>query len=97
MIQKLIGTTPENIYGDEYQSSNDLSKSAPANPGIGIFHRKGYKETDLVDYHSYNIKANAALHFRLRPSKVFESPELIFSSSFGGGSTVYQGDNRYSL
>lgn len=86
-----------NIYGDEYQSSNDLSKSAPANPGIGIFHRKGYKETDLVDYHSYNIKANAALHFRLRPSKVFESPELIFSSSFGGGSTVYQGDNRYSL
>ena len=86
-----------NIYGDEYQSSNDLRKSALANPGIGLFHRKGYKESDLVNYNSNNTKASLAFHFRTNPERAYESPELIVSTSYGGGSTVYQGDNRYSL
>lgn len=88
-----------NIYGDEYFATNDFSAKGnySQNPGLGIFYRIGYKETDLVDYTTENYKANVALHFRTMPSKSFESPELILSSSFGSGTTVYQGDNRFSL
>lgn len=87
-----------NIYGDEYQAGNDLSTAAPwLFPGIGVWHRPGYKEIDLVDYGTKNIKANAALHFRTKPSQKDESPELILGGNFGNGTTVYQGDNRFSL
>ncbi|MBK9993683.1 MAG: hypothetical protein IPP01_06800 [Saprospiraceae bacterium] len=51
----------------------------------------------MVDYNTKNYKANAALHFKLFPAKKFESPELILAGSFGSGTTVYQGDNRFSL
>ena len=33
----------------------------------------------------------------MMPSKSYESPELILSSNYGSGTTVYQGDNRFSL
>ncbi|MEL6866112.1 MAG: carboxypeptidase-like regulatory domain-containing protein, partial [Bacteroidota bacterium] len=87
-----------NIYGDEYFRGNDFSSNDPwVNPGLGIFHRTGYREEDLVDYDTRNLKANAALHFRLNPAMQDESPELVVSGSFGSGTTVYQGDNRFSL
>jgi len=85
-----------NVYGDEYQSSFDQSKSA-ANPGLGVYHRRGYLEGDLVDYNTKNSKAAAAFHFRLNPKKGVESTELILGSNFGSGTTIYQGDNRFSL
>ena len=85
-----------NVYGDEYLTANDLSQTGSL-PGLGIIHRRGYKEEDLVDYDSENLKAGLALHFRLQPDKDIESPELILSSNFSTGTTVYQGDNRYSL
>ena len=87
-----------NIYGDEYQSGNDLTSSAPwLFPGIGVWSRPGYKEVDLVDYNTRNYKANVALHFRTKPSSKDASPELIFAGNLGNGTTVYQGDNRFSL
>jgi iron complex outermembrane recepter protein len=90
-----------NRYGDEYNATFDyteLSKKQPwAFPGLGGYARKGYREKDIVDYNTKNIKANAAVHFRLNPSLQENSPELILSSSFGSGTTVYQGDNRFSL
>lgn len=89
-----------NIYGDEAQPRFDASGNSWWNntrAGLGIYHRTGYRETDLVDYDTRNIKSNVALHFRTNPDKDFESPELILSSSFGTGTTVYQGDNRFSL
>ncbi len=89
-----------NIYGDEYYALADVTNSDAhliSDPGIGTFYRTGYKETELVDYDTRNIKANAALHFRTSPEQGVESPELILSSSFGSGTTVYQGDNRFSL
>jgi iron complex outermembrane recepter protein len=84
-----------NIYGDEYSPAN--VGTSTQSPGLGIYHRIGYKEIDLVDYDTKNLKANVALHFRTKPDSVYNSPELIFSSSFGSGTTVYQGDNRFSL
>ncbi len=87
-----------NIYGDEYQSRNDFTDfPLYTNTGLGVWFRPGYKEIDLVDYNTRNYKANASLHFKTKPGKDFESPEVVISSSFGGGTTVYQGDNRFSL
>ena len=86
-----------NIYGDEYQSGNDFSTFPLFQSQQGIFYRTGYREEDLVDYNTRNYKANAAFHFKTKPSLKEQSPEIIFSNSYGSGTTVYQGDNRFSL
>lgn len=85
-----------NRYGDEALSRNYDFQTNPddraAFPGLGAFYRDGYNETDLVDYNTKNIKGNVALHF-----KTAKDIEFILSSSFGYGTTVYQGENRFSL
>lgn len=89
-----------NTYGDEYFNRQDFSDNANLDDigaGLGIYHRQGYDEVDLVDYDTENLKGNVSIHFRTNPAKDFESPELILSSSVGTGTTVYQGDNRFSL
>jgi outer membrane receptor protein involved in Fe transport len=86
-----------NIYGDEYQIGNDDRNNALTNPGLGVYYRSGYKEIDLVDYDTENLKLSASLHFRTNPGKTYESPEIVLASNYGGGTTVYQGDNRFSL
>lgn len=96
------GYNAVNRYGDEREATYDYTDANKRQPwttdvGLGQFHRTGYKEIDMVDYNTKNIKANAALHFRLDPKAAENSPEFIVSSSFGSGTTVYQGDNRFSL
>ena len=87
-----------NTYGDEYFPANDFSTSAPWNyPGLGTFFRTGYRESDLVNYNTKNVKANASVHLRLKPELEENSPELIVAGNVGQGTTVYQGDNRFSL
>jgi iron complex outermembrane recepter protein len=81
-----------NVYGDEYYSGGDFSLVPALRPGIGILYRTGYAEKDIVDYDTRNLKLNAAVHY-----KIAKETELIASSNFGYGTTVYQGDNRYSL
>lgn len=85
-----------NRYGDENlvggRNYQDDALSRQNWPGLGIFHRPGYEEKDLVNYNTRNAKASAAVHYKVRPDV-----ELIAASSFGTGTTVYQGDNRYSL
>ncbi len=88
-----------NIYGDEYVRTFDESSASPWGDlaGVGQYHRTGYREIDLVDYSTRNLKANLAVHFRTNPKLETESPEFIVASSFSNGTTVYQGDNRFSL
>jgi iron complex outermembrane recepter protein len=86
-----------NIYGDETSFNGSKTIGTDDLAGRGVFHRTGYAEKDLVDYNTRNLKANAAVHFRLNPSQAEQSPELIISSSYGGGTTVFQGENRFSL
>ncbi len=90
-----------NRYGDERDATYDYTETNKRQPwyyvGLGQFHRPGYNEIDLVDYNTKNVKANAAVHFRLNPAAQENSSEFIVSSSFGSGTTVYQGDNRFSL
>lgn len=90
------GFNAVNIYGDEYNIVNN-GTDFNSSTGLNVYHRKGYNEEDLVDYNTKNIKAGVAFHIRTNPSKDFESPELIIGSNFGYGTTVYQGDNRFSL
>jgi len=54
--------------------------------------RKGYLESDLVDYKTENLKLGAAFHYKIKPET-----EIIYATNYGTGSTIYQGDNRYSL
>ncbi|GIV31174.1 MAG: membrane protein [Saprospiraceae bacterium] len=86
-----------NIYGDEYFPANTSDTALWNTPGLGTWYRTGYKEVDLVDYNTRNFKAGVAFHLRTNPSQTHESPELILTSNMGGGTTVYQGDNRFSL
>ncbi len=90
-----------NIYGDEREGTYDYTQTNKDQPwnfiNLGQFHRTGYRESDIVDYNTKNTKANVAVHFRLKPSEEQASPELILASNFGSGTTVYQGDNRFSL
>ncbi|MCC6252288.1 MAG: TonB-dependent receptor [Bacteroidia bacterium] len=84
-----------NIYGDEaLGGSNDYtSYSGQINyPGLGVIYRNGYKEIDLVDYNTENIKTQASLHY-----KINEKVEAIVAGNYSRGSTIYQGDNRYAL
>ena len=87
-----------NIYGDEFQPRFDYNPP-PGNAyrGLGTIYRTGYKEVDLVDYNTNNTKVSVSGHWRLQPEKTYESPELIYGFNMGKGTTVYQGDNRFSL
>lgn len=81
-----------NVYGDEYFTGGDFSLVPALRPGIDILYRTGYAEKDIVDYNTRNIKLSSALHYRITPKA-----EFIAASNIGLGTTVYQGDNRYSL
>jgi outer membrane receptor protein involved in Fe transport len=85
-----------NRYGDEAIGTffNDYTSAfnKEFNSGLGAIFRNGYEERDLVDYNTRNLKLNAAFHYRIKPDV-----ELIFSSNFGTGTTIYQGENRFSL
>ena len=54
--------------------------------------REGYKESDLASYANRNMKFNAALHYRFN-----DNVELILQGSYGSGTTLYTGADRYSI
>lgn len=61
-------------------------------PGLRQWHRKGYWEKDLVDYNTENLKTSLGLYYLFN-----DDIQLSTSSNFSTGTTVYQGDNRFSL
>ena len=81
-----------NIYGDEFITGADYTKNSGAYPGLGVYYRKGYAETDLVDYNTHNTKLSVAIHYKIKADV-----EAILANNFCTGTTVYQGDNRYCL
>lgn len=75
-----------NKYGDETQINTGV-------PSIGYVTRTGIAEKDILDNRdAKTIKADAALHYRIN-SKV----EAILAYRFGGGSSIYQGTEKYAL
>jgi outer membrane receptor protein involved in Fe transport len=85
-----------NIYGDEDVSNNNNAFTSVSDireyPGLGEIFRTGYREEDLVDYDTRNGKFATSLHYRFNPEL-----ELTYGFNYGTGTTVYQGDNRFSL
>lgn len=85
-----------NRYGDENLTEGQNNATSNGQQiqyrGLKRWYRTGYEEKDLVDYNTKNLKLGAALHYRIKPEV-----ELIYAFNFGTGTTVYQGDNRYSL
>jgi hypothetical protein len=84
-----------NVYGDEaVDLGNDFRGVIERleNPGLESFHRTGYKEIDLIDYTTNNIKFNTGFFYLIN-----KDLELSYNFNISGGSTVYQGDNRYRL
>lgn len=79
-----------NRYGDEVRF--DDGGDVKTYPGLGNFYRNGIEEKYLVDYDTRNLKVGTAIHYKLK-----KDLELAYAFNFGYGTTVYQGDNRYSL
>ena len=87
-----------NRYGDE-DTDGDLNDLRNLNPnlykdfgGLGVFIRTGYMEKDIVDYNTNNLKFSSSLHYKIKPDI-----EMMYKFNYGTGTTVYQGDNRFSL
>jgi len=86
-----------NVYGDESLASNNGSDDLTSarfndNAGLGIFYRPGYREPDLVDYDTRNFKGNAGIFYKTKNDIQFG-----YTFNYGAGTTVYQGENRFSL
>lgn len=83
-----------NIYGDESVANQNYSGpfERADYPGLLEFRRTGYREVDLVDYKTENYKGNAGLYYNLTPEI-----QVNASFNFGGGTTVYHGENRFRL
>jgi len=89
-----------NTYGDEYSLFMDKTNDSGryiSYGGLDNYYRTGYHEQDLVINDTRNLKANVGLYWRLQPRKQYNSPQLLLTSAFASGSTIYQGDNRFSL
>lgn len=87
-----------NRYGDEDTDGNLNDPTGNINenyfnfPGLGKIYRTGYMESDLVDYNTKNLKFATAMHYLIE-----DDLEVIYALNYGTGTTVYQGDNRFSL
>jgi outer membrane receptor protein involved in Fe transport len=92
-------------YGDEVAINLGLLKASGAfNAGAATLgldpsllpsttvSRTPYLEKDIVDYGAKNIKFGGGLFYRLT-----DKIELSYNYSYGGGTSVYTGAQRYSL
>jgi outer membrane receptor protein involved in Fe transport len=84
------GADRVNVYGDEV--NDDLTLRINGRDTTMTIARTGYQEKDLVDYGVKTMKGDISLHY-----KVTDKAELIAQYRLGGGTTVYQGANRYSI
>jgi iron complex outermembrane receptor protein len=90
------GLDAVNVYGDEGTFARNNDFSSPGNqlayPGLGTFYRTGYREPDLADYDTRNFKGNVGLYYNITPKL-----EVSYNFNYCTGTTVYQGENRFSL
>ncbi|MCD9014353.1 TonB-dependent receptor [Parachryseolinea silvisoli] len=79
-----------NTYGDEAVIPVPLP--VPGYAPLDL-RRTGWREEDIVDnYDAKSIKADVALHYRIT-----DKIEALYNYRYGGGSSVYQGSQKYAL
>lgn len=79
-----------NLYGDETRIPVPLP--VPGFDPLDL-RRTGWREEDLVDnYNARSMKGDVAFHYR--PT---DKLEILYNFRFGGGSSVYQGSQKYAL
>ncbi|MEZ4944309.1 MAG: TonB-dependent receptor [Cyclobacteriaceae bacterium] len=79
-----------NLYGDETQIAVPV-------PSIGTITRTGFREEDMLNAFSdsndaKSIKGDVALHYRIN-----DKVEALYNFRMGGGSSIYQGTEKYVL
>ncbi|MEP6734105.1 MAG: TonB-dependent receptor [Chryseolinea sp.] len=75
-----------NTYGDETQIQTPV-------PSVGTITRTGFREQDLLDNRdAKTIKGDVALHY-----KITDKIEALYNYRYGGGSSIYQGTEKYAL
>lgn len=78
-----------NLYGDETQIPVPIGGTF----GTLDLRRTGFKEEDILDNQdAKGIKADGAIHYRIT-----DKMELSYNYRFGGGSSIYQGTEKYAL
>lgn len=78
-----------NLYGDETRIPVPIGGTF----GTLDLRRTGWKEEDIIDdYIAKSIKGDIALHYRLS-----DKLELLYNYRYGGGSSIYQGSQKYAL
>lgn len=77
-LPQLTGQTPQQLF-------NTLVPNAQVA-------RTGYRESDLIDYNTENLKLNGSLHYRLN-----NNVEAILQANWGTGTTINGGIDRYYL
>lgn len=78
-----------NLYGDETRIPVPIGGTF----GTLDLRRTGWKEEDILDnYNARSIKGDVALHYRIN-----DNLEALYNYRFGGGSSVYQGSQKYAL
>jgi len=85
-----------NIYGDEVTTGGNIYENEPTGylntPALTRIYRTGYREVDLADYDTRNLKSSVGLYYKLKEDLIID-----YYFNYGNGTTIYQGDNRYSL
>jgi len=78
-----------NLYGDETPIPVPIGGTF----GTLDLRRTGFKEEDILDNdEATSMKYDAALHYRIT-----DNLEASYNYRFGGGSSVYQGTEKYAL
>lgn len=91
-----------NVYGDEVATTLNFDQIAidagflpPGTVLMGsqTVSRTGYSESDLTNYNAETVKADWGLYYRPWANDF----EISYVGKVGGGSTIYQGANRYNI
>lgn len=90
------GINAVNIYGDEVATGGNNYENDPvgynSTPALTRIYRSGYRESDVADYDTRNLKSNVGLYYKLKDDIVID-----YYFNYGSATSIYQGDNRYSL
>ncbi len=81
-----------NMYGDEVSSVFDATSTGGLVSQPIRIARTGYKEVDLMDYNTFNLKSDFSLHYKIQPNL-----ELIGMGRWNSGTTAYQAVNKISI